>query len=136
MSRSITCILATVLLLAGTTVSAHHGTGISYDNSTLITSTATVTAFDYRNPHVRVFFDTKDDKGRLKHWSGEMANPGQYERAGWGKKRTMDELKPGTVITISYWLSKAEENLPADVGAALVVRIRNGKNERVLLDRQ
>jgi hypothetical protein len=122
--------------MTATSAFAHHGTGISYDNSALFTSTATVTAFDYRNPHVRLFFDTKDEKGRVKHWSGEMANPGQYERAGWGRKRTMEELKPGTVITISYWLSKAEENLPPDVGAALVVRIRNSRNERVLLDRQ
>jgi hypothetical protein len=115
---------------------AHHGTPINYDNSALITSKATVTAFEYKNPHVRLFFDTSDEKGHVRHWSGELANPAQYERAGWSKKRSQEELKPGTVLTISYWLSKAQEQLPADVGAALIVRIRNAKDERVLLDRR
>ena len=136
MSRSRSCVFAVLFCAAATVAYAHHGTGISYDNATLYTSKATVTAFEYKNPHVRIFFDTKDEQGHVKHWSGEMANPGQYERAGWPKKRTVEELMPGTVIMISYWLSKVEENLPPDVGAALVVRIRNAKNERVLLDRQ
>ena len=125
-----------LIFFAAAPVFAHHGTGISYDNSTLITSKALVTAFEFTNPHVRIFFDTTDDKGHIRHWSGEMANPAKYIRAGWGKKRSLDALKPGTAITISYWLSKAEENLPADIGAALVVRIRDAKDERVLLDRR
>jgi Family of unknown function (DUF6152) len=125
-----------LIFFAVVPVFAHHGTGISYDNSTLITSKALVTAFEFTNPHVRIFFDTTDDKGNIRHWSGEMANPAQYIRAGWGKKRSLDALKPGTPITISYWLSKAEEHLPADIGAALVVRIRDAKDERVLLDRR
>ena len=129
-------LITILIILAAMPVFAHHGTGISYDNSTLITSKATVTAFEFTNPHVRIFFDTTNEKGNVKHWSGEMANPSQYMRAGWGKKRSSDELKPGTPITISYWLSKAEENLPAEIGAALVVRIRNAKDERVLLDRR
>ena len=129
-------LITILIILAAMPVFAHHGTGISYDNSTLITSKATVSAFEFTNPHVRIFFDTTDSKGNVKHWSGEMANPSQYMRAGWGKKRSSDELKPGTPITISYWLSKAEENLPAEIGAALVVRIRNAKDERVLLDRR
>ena len=136
MSRLIICTLTIVLVMVATPVFAHHGTPISYDNATLITSKATVTAFEYKNPHVRIFFDTKDEKGHVRHWSGEMANPAQYVRAGWGKKRTEEELKPGVVLTISYFLSKAQENLPPDVGAALIVKIRNAKDEQVLLDRR
>ena len=135
MSRRTKWILAIILLMAAVPVLAHHGTPISYNNSTLITSKAVVTGFEFTNPHVRIFFDTTDDKGNTRHWSGEMANPAQYMRAGWGKKRSEQELKPGTPITISYYLSKVEEHLPPDIGAALIVRIRNSKDERILLDR-
>lgn len=115
---------------------AHHGTPINYDSSELITSKATVTAFEFRNPHVALFFDTTDESGKVTKWSGEMASPSVYLRDGWSRKRSEEALKPGTVITISYFVSKLQENLPPGVGAALVVRIRNDKNERVLLDRR
>jgi hypothetical protein len=133
MSR-LTVITLTFLTLV-MPVFAHHGTPNSYDNSKLITNHATVTGFEFTNPHVRIFFDTKDEKGNVRHWSGEMANPAQYIRGGWGKKRSDQALKPGTEITISYYLSKVEEHLPQDIGAALIVRIRDAKNEQVLLDR-
>src|SRR5262249_7980563 len=103
-------------LLSATIVVAHHGTGISYDNSQLFTSQAVVTEFEFKNPHVRIFFDTKDEKtGQLTHWSGEMAAPSIYLRDGWTKAQAVEQLKPGTVLTISYWLSKAEEKLPPGV---------------------
>jgi hypothetical protein len=134
---ALTLFALAIAVLSATPVFAHHGTGISYDNSQLFTSKAVVTEFDFKNPHVRIFFDTKDDKtGKITHWSGEMAAPSIYLRDGWTKAQAVEELKPGNVLTISYWLSKAEEQLPPGVGAALIVRIRNAKGERVLLDRR
>jgi hypothetical protein len=135
MSRSTVFTFAAVLLVVAP-VFAHHGTPINYENSRLFTSKATVTGFEYKNPHVRLFFDTTDEHGNVKHWSGELANPAQYVRAGWDKRRSIEALKPGTVITISYYLSKAYESLPPDVGAALIAKLRDGNNERILLDRQ
>ena len=136
MARRGMCALAVFVFAVAMPVFAHHGTPINYENSTLFTSKATVTAFEYKNPHVRLFFDTKDEHGNIKHWSGELANPAQYVRAGWDKKRSLEALIPGTVLTVSYYISKAEENLPPDVGAALIAKIRDSNNERVLLDRQ
>jgi hypothetical protein len=128
-------VLTITLVMIVTTAFAHHGTPTSYDQSKLVTNHATVTGFVFTNPHVQIFFDTKDEKGNVRHWSGEMANPSQYIRAGWGKKRSEQALKPGSEITISYYLSRVEEHLPKDIGAALIVRIRDEKDERVLLDR-
>jgi hypothetical protein len=115
---------------------AHHGTPINYDAKELITSKATVAGLDFKNPHVALFFETTDEAGKVIRWSGEMAAPSVYLRDGWTKKRTEEELKVGTPITISYYISKVQEALPPGVGAALVVRIRNAKDERVLLDRR
>lgn len=125
-----------IVVLVAAPAFAHHGTPTNYNSTDLFTSKAIVTGFDFKNPHVALFFDTTDGSGKVTHWSGEMASPSVYLRDGWTKKRSEEELKPGTEITISYFVSKAQEALPPGVGAALVVRIRNSKNERVLLDRR
>src|SRR5579885_2832523 len=69
---------ALVLLLTGAPVFAHHGTGVSYDASKPLTMKGVVTEFRYANPHPQLFFDVKDDKGEVVHWSGEFyPNPTQ-----------------------------------------------------------
>src|ERR1700683_5203592 len=81
---------------------AHHGTGVSYDQSKAYKVKATVTEFRYANPHPQLFFDVKDDKGNVVHWSGEIApNPAQLVQDGWGKKRSEAALAPGTEVTIT-----------------------------------
>ena len=88
--------LGAVLLLA------HHGTGVSYDQSKAYTVKATVTEFRYANPHPQLYFDVKDDKGNVVHWSGEIApNPAQLVQVGWGRKRSEAALTPGTVVTLT-----------------------------------
>ena len=129
-------ILAIVIAALLVPVFAHHGTPINYNNSEMITSKATVTAFEFKNPHVALFFETTGKDGKVTKWSGEMASPSVYLRDGWSRKKSEDALKPGTMITVSYFVSKLQENLPPGIGAALVARIRNEKDERILLDRR
>ena len=129
---SLSVLVATLICVPGF---GHHGTGISYDTSKAITTKAVVTDFTFLNPHVRIYFDTTDEKGAVTKWSGETANPAQFQRAGWGRKRMEDRLKPGTKINVTFQVSKAQERLPAGVGAALVVRMSNMQGEPIGLDR-
>lgn len=80
---------------------AHHGTFVSYDTSKPITMKATVTEFHFTNPHMQLYFDVKDDKGNVTHWSGEGPDPAVLVQAGWGRKRTQTALAPGAEITIT-----------------------------------
>jgi len=115
------------VLLVGTPVFAHHGTGVSYDNSKAFTVKATVTEFRYANPHPQLFFDVKDEKGNVVHWTGEIApNPTQLQQDGWGRKRSEAALAPGTEVTITL----APSRLGTPV--ALVQKIVNSKGEAVL----
>jgi Family of unknown function (DUF6152) len=50
-----------VLAVAGPTF-AHHGTA-AYDMKDTVTVKGTVTDFEFVNPHCRVYFDVKNDKG-------------------------------------------------------------------------
>jgi len=87
---------------------AHHGTNISYDRSKMWTSKAVVTEFRYVNPHPQLFFDVTDEKGNVTNWGAELLpNPAQLIKNGWSKKRSMEALMPGTVITVTIAPSKA-----------------------------
>ena len=106
---------------------AHHGTGVSYDNSKAYTVKATVTEFRYANPHPQLFFDVKDDKGNVTHWSGEIApNPAQLVQAGWGRKRSEAALAPGTEVTLTIAPSFA------GTPVGLVNKITNAQGENIL----
>jgi hypothetical protein len=74
---------------------AHHGNS-AYDMSKTINIKATVTKFEYSNPHAQVYFDVTDDKGEVEHWVAETTNPGMLNRVGW----TKNSLRPGDQVTL------------------------------------
>ena len=115
------------LLTIGVPLSAHHGTGVSYDASKPVTVQGVVTEFRYANPHPQLFFDVTDDKGNVVHWSGEFyPNPAQLVQVGWGRKRSEAALAPGTKITVT--LAPARAGGP--VGALL--KLLNEKGEVIM----
>jgi hypothetical protein len=112
------CVATIGLLFLSGPILAHHGNA-AYDLENPITLKGTVTEFAWSNPHVQIYFDVKDDKGKLVHWASETVSPGLLSRAGWSKT----ELKPGDEITIT--LGPAKNGAP--IGFALKVVLANGK---------
>ncbi len=112
------CAMTVGLLILSSPALAHHGNA-AYDLENPITLKGTVTEFVWSNPHVQIYFDVKDDKGKLAHWASETVSPGLLSRAGW----TKTELKPGDEITIT--LGPAKNGAP--VGYALKIVLANGK---------
>jgi hypothetical protein len=82
---------------------AHHGTGASYDGSKEITLTGTVTQFVWKNPHAQLYFDVKDESGKVVSWSAELNSPGILAQEGWTRRM----FNPGDVVTITVNPSKA-----------------------------
>src|SRR5215472_8965449 len=99
-------IIAGIVIVSGP-VFAHHGTGISYDLSNLVTVKGTITNFAFHNPHSQLYWDTKDENGDIVHWSAEMNAPDNLERAGYTRKQLFDILKPGTEVTVSGFQSRS-----------------------------
>jgi Family of unknown function (DUF6152) len=119
--------LTTALGLVCAPLLAHHGSGVSYDQSKAYTVKATITEFRYANPHPQLFFDVKDDKGGVVHWTGEIApNPAQLQQDGWGRKRSEAALAPGTEVTITL----APSRQGTSVG--LINKIVNAQGESIL----
>lgn len=89
------------LFLLSTAAMAHHGTFVSYDSANPVTMKATVVEFHFTNPHIQLYFDVKDDKGNVTHWSAEGPDPAVLVAVGWGRKKTTAALSPGAEITIT-----------------------------------
>ena len=126
-------LLAAALLMVAIPMFAHHGRANAYDTKHFVTSKVTVTEVKYVNPHVQLYFDTNDAKGKVTHWSGEMTDIGQLLRAGWTKKRFEGALKPGTVVTVNYQVSTTPQ--PPGTGVCLVMKIMDEKGEVIGLIR-
>jgi hypothetical protein len=82
------------LFLWGGFAFAHHG-GAEWDSKTTTTVQGTITEFRFVNPHVQIYFDSKDNNGKIDHWSCEAPDPAMLVRQGW----TREILKPGDHVT-------------------------------------
>ena len=98
-------------------LTAHHGTGISYDlvNSP-ITLKGTVTEFRWANPHVSIFMDVKGADGKVVHWSIEGNSIANHARAGFNR----NTVKAGMEVTALVYPSKVKNN-PAAVLARITL---------------
>ena len=119
--------VAACLLMVAVPMFAHHGTNISYDRSKMTTAKGVVTEFRFANPHPQLYVDVKDESGKVTNWGCEIAaNPYQLSLSGWGKQRSINELKPGTPVTITIAPSRAGTN------AALLMKVMNDKGQELL----
>jgi hypothetical protein len=74
---------------------AHHGAS-EYDMTKIVTLRATVTEFQYVNPHTLLTFTVKDDSAKAMEWQGELPSPNLLSRRGWSRST----LKPGDQVTV------------------------------------
>lgn len=100
-SASAIFLMFAATFLAPTAVLAHHGEA-AYETSKNVTVRATMTEFDWENPHCQLRFDVTDDKGNVRHWVVLAINPLMLERYGW----TRESLKPGDMVTIVFHPAK------------------------------
>lgn len=73
----------------------HHGAS-PYDSSKLTTVKGTVSDFQFINPHVEIWVDAVDDKGKAETWMGEANSPNVLSRHGWDR----NIMKKGDQITV------------------------------------
>ncbi len=95
------------LLLAAMPAMTHHAFAAQYDTTRNLTFKGTVTKVEWKNPHIYVYIDVKDDAGNVANWSFEGASATGLYRLGWKK----DSLKPGDEVTVEGWRAKDGANL-------------------------
>jgi Family of unknown function (DUF6152) len=95
------------VLFASAPILAHHGE-TNYDTDKLVSVKATVTDFQFINPHVQIVLEAKNDKGEIEKWICEARSPAMLVRNGDWDKNT---LKPGDTITVIGFRSKNGANI-------------------------
>lgn len=96
------------LLLGAMPALAHHSFKAEYDPDHLITLKGTVTEVSWKNPHVHIHIDVRNQDGKVTNWELELGSPNLLLSQGW----TLDSLKAGDPVTV--------EGYPAKNGAKIV----------------
>ncbi|MBC2666153.1 hypothetical protein H7F51_11550 [Novosphingobium flavum] len=119
MKRAIALCLAAAALMPAP-VSAHHSFAM-FDARQTLTVKASVTEFQWANPHCWIELDVSAGQGAHKGFThiALEANALSYLRAGGWNART---LKPGDQVTVEY--HPMRDGTPA--GQLLTLRLANG----------
>ncbi|MDC3266923.1 DUF6152 family protein [Gammaproteobacteria bacterium] len=80
---------------------AHHSHSM-FDHSEEVSVTGTVTKFSFRNPHVFLFIDVKNENGEVLNYWIEMSNIPNMIRRGVGYKT----FESGDEVTVNMWRLK------------------------------
>src|SRR4029450_12543337 len=92
-----------VMLVAASTISAHHSFSAEVDAKKPITLTGIVTKVERTNPHVWFYINVKDPKtGEVTNWGAEMGPPHGLQRRGWRQST----LKIGDSVTVKGSMAK------------------------------
>ena len=111
-------LLATLSLAIAPGVSAHHSLAAEYEAKVMLLN-AVITRVNWMNPHVWIYFDSKDVAGRVTNWECESGAPNGLISFGWRK----DSLKPGDRVTIEAARSKDRP----DVCKVRAIKLPDGK---------
>lgn len=86
-----------ILLTAALPLLAHHSFAVQYDDTHPVALSGTVTKVTWKNPHVILLVDVKDEAGTAASWEMELASPNGLLRQGW----KLDTLKPGDQVMVN-----------------------------------
>jgi len=94
----------TVAFLSGAAASAHHSrAGYDQAKDKLTTINGVVAEVIWRNPHVYLTWDSKDERGTVVRWTGEFSSPATMLSEGLSR----DTFKPGDPLTFTFMPTKA-----------------------------
>jgi hypothetical protein len=102
-AAQILVLTAVALILAATSVPAHHSFAAEFDANKPFKMTGKVTEVRWMNPHTFFYIDVKDEKtGKVVNWGMEMGSPNILMRNGWRR----DTMKIGDEVTVEGSLAK------------------------------
>jgi hypothetical protein len=81
---------------------AHHAVSAEFDAGRVVTLKGVVSRVDWVNPHIFVYFDAKDENGKVTTWRLQSAPPMFFKGSG----LTKDKLLDGSEATVTAYPAK------------------------------
>jgi len=82
---TISFFLRAALLVAATSLWAHHSPSAEFDMSKRITVSGVLTKVDWINPHIALAMEVKNESGKVETWNFESNPPAWFRRVGVGR---------------------------------------------------
>lgn len=121
-NRMIRTLMAGASLIAATAApSAHHNMSAAFDFDQRFTRVGPLTKVDWRNPHIYLWLDVKNDQGQIEKWSFEGPAPNFFLSRS--IKRTDFENAIGKTVTMEA--SRARDGSLS--GLIRIVKLPDGK---------
>ncbi|WP_126172905.1 DUF6152 family protein [Altericroceibacterium xinjiangense] len=98
---------------------AHHSTAMFEWGKEVTLSNATVTKWEWTNPHTFLYVTAAGKDGKTERWAFEGMSPNHLARAGWSK----NSLRAGDRIDLTYYPLRD----PRKGGFNVTVRKADGK---------
>jgi hypothetical protein len=106
-SSSCLGLLLAVLLLAAMPLPAHHWLQGQYDESQPVMLDGTVSKITWKNPHVLLSLEVKEQRGEVARWEFELASPNGLMSRGW----KLDSFKRGDRVIVNGYRAKNGSHL-------------------------
>jgi hypothetical protein len=81
---------------------AHHAVSAEFNSDKIVTLKGVVSKVDWVNPHIFVYFDVKDESGKVTTWRLQSLPPLFFKGSGLTKAKLMD----GSEATITAYPAK------------------------------
>jgi|SRR5688572_11901744 hypothetical protein len=90
-----------VVACAAAAAHAHHNMSAMFDFSQRFTRTGTLSKVDWRNPHIYLFVDVKNEQGQVETWSYEGPPPGFFRTRDIGKADFESAMNKSVIVEAS-----------------------------------
>jgi len=121
MNQRISLSIVLGIMLSAGAAWAHHNMSALFDFNQRFTRTGTLTKADWRNPHIYLTVDAKNDQGQAETWSFEGPAPNVFRNLNVGKV----DFENATGKTVKVEASRARDG--SLKGLMRIITLPDGK---------